>query len=272
MKIKLLGTGASEGVPAAFCYCGVCKNAREKGGKDLRTRNQALINDRYLIDFPQDTYFHSIKYNISIGDIEHAIITHAHEDHFYTFELNHRCPPFAHGTGAHPLNIYGPASVAEKYAKLDPPIDEKYVRMHQLKAFETYRIGDLDVTPLPAMHGGENMECFIYIIEDGKSRLLYGHDTGLPPREAMEVIKTKYFDCVILDSNAGFENPGRYHMNIPENIQLRDEMLKAGSIDNKSKVVITHLSHNGLLTHEQFERVALENDFIAAYDGIEIDF
>lgn len=32
MKIRFLGTGASEGVPALFCKCAVCENARKRRG------------------------------------------------------------------------------------------------------------------------------------------------------------------------------------------------------------------------------------------------
>ena len=45
MKFHFLGTAAAEGIPALFCECAVCKEAREKGGRFIRTRSQALIDD-----------------------------------------------------------------------------------------------------------------------------------------------------------------------------------------------------------------------------------
>ena len=33
MKLKYLGTGASEGIPSLYCRCPVCENARKEGGK-----------------------------------------------------------------------------------------------------------------------------------------------------------------------------------------------------------------------------------------------
>ncbi len=56
MKIKYLGTAASEGVPSAFCNCDNCKLFRKVGGKNLRARTQALIDGKILIDFNEDTY------------------------------------------------------------------------------------------------------------------------------------------------------------------------------------------------------------------------
>ena len=37
MRIRFLGTAAYEGIPALFCPCDICKNAREKGGRENST-------------------------------------------------------------------------------------------------------------------------------------------------------------------------------------------------------------------------------------------
>ena len=62
MKIQYLGTAAAEGIPAIFCECETCKKTRERGGKNIRTRSQALIDDKILIDLPADTYLHFLQY------------------------------------------------------------------------------------------------------------------------------------------------------------------------------------------------------------------
>ena len=64
MRIKYLGTAAAEGVPAIFCSCEVCKKARELGGRNIRTRSQAIIDDRLLIDFPPDSCVHFMTNSI----------------------------------------------------------------------------------------------------------------------------------------------------------------------------------------------------------------
>ena len=51
MKIKYLGTGAAEGIPAIFCNCSICKNAKIIKGKEIRTRCQAIIDEEIIIDF-----------------------------------------------------------------------------------------------------------------------------------------------------------------------------------------------------------------------------
>ena len=54
MHFQYLGTAAAEGWPAVFCNCPLCKRAALLGGRNIRTRSQALINKDLLIDLPPD--------------------------------------------------------------------------------------------------------------------------------------------------------------------------------------------------------------------------
>ena len=45
MKIHILGTAAAEGFPAMFCECDTCKIARAEGGRSIRARSQAVIDE-----------------------------------------------------------------------------------------------------------------------------------------------------------------------------------------------------------------------------------
>ena len=87
MKLTYLGTAAAEGFPAVFCNCAYCNEARTLGGKNIRTRSQALINEDLLIDLPADTYFHFLQNGIRGDQIAYLLVTHAHSDHFYPAEL-----------------------------------------------------------------------------------------------------------------------------------------------------------------------------------------
>lgn len=271
MKIKILGSGASEGIPGVFCTCPICENARKMGGKNIRTRAQSIINDKYLIDFSPDTYEHSRRFNIRLTEVEHAIITHPHEDHFYPAELQNRRPPFGYNNEDHLLNIYGPGSMAEKYSSYKPQKNEDYVKIHVLKAFETYQIGELVVTPLTALHA-RNFECFVYIIKSDGKRLLFGHDSGFFPEPSMKVIESMYFDCVILDTTTGLVPDGNNHMGVNDNIKLRRDMIAAGCASETTIFVMSHFSHNGQLTHEQLEEIGKDNGLQAGFDGFEAEF
>ena len=50
MKLQYWGTAAAEALPAIFCRCEVCKKARERGGKNIRMRPNAMIDGVLKID------------------------------------------------------------------------------------------------------------------------------------------------------------------------------------------------------------------------------
>ena len=66
MQFTYLGTAAAEGWPAVFCRCKYCLEAQRLGGKNIRTRSQAIVNDDLLIDLPPDTYLHKLAHGPGI--------------------------------------------------------------------------------------------------------------------------------------------------------------------------------------------------------------
>ena len=94
MKPKYYGTGGGAGIPEIFCDCRVCRHAREFGGKDIRTRSQAVIDDKISIDFPVDTYLHTAYCGLDMRRIKNIIITHAEQprrfDYLKAF-IHQRC-------------------------------------------------------------------------------------------------------------------------------------------------------------------------------------
>ncbi len=73
MKVRYWGTAAAEGIPCAFCGCKVCAEARKKGGRYIRTRSQALVDDSLLIDFNADTYTHSLHYRFDLSKMQSVL-------------------------------------------------------------------------------------------------------------------------------------------------------------------------------------------------------
>ena len=58
MKVTYLGTGAAEGIPALFCNCEYCKGVKKRGGKEVRSRAQVIVDGELSIDFPPDAFYH----------------------------------------------------------------------------------------------------------------------------------------------------------------------------------------------------------------------
>ncbi len=263
MHITYLGTAAYEGVPAIFCECDHCRHARAVGGKEVRMRSGAIVDDALKIDFSFDAYAQSLRFGVSYVPVEHVLITHSHGDHFDAEQLSMICPPYSHRKA--PLTVYGNETVGEK---LRPHLKEGKLAFTLVDPFRTYEIGGYSFTPLPAFHcRGTEEAPLVYLIEkDGRS-LLYLHDTDLPPEEVMAYLKGRRMDLISLDCTNGIL-PHSYigHMGIEDNLALREAFLKNGVADENTTFVANHFSHNGLVPHEELERRL--PGFQVAYDGL----
>ena len=276
MKFHFLGTAAAEGIPALFCECAVCKEAREKGGRFIRTRSQALIDDDLLIDFNPDSYMHFLRYGIDAVQIRHCLITHNHSDHFYPEDLVMRLPDYANLDSESTLTVYG-SSVVGKAMSIALYEDRAFHRLDfkQLKAYVSSQVGDYTVTPLTAIHGPHTGP-FIYLIEkDGKS-ILYAHDTHFFDESVWKFFKEhpRHLDLISLDCTSANVPEMTYigHMNLNDNIKIKERLCALGCADEHSIFVCNHFSHNGDdVSYDTFKALAEPHGFLTSYDGLCIE-
>ena len=272
MKITYLGTAAAEGFPALFCNCDHCRQARQLGGKNIRSRSQALINDDLLMDLSPDTYYHFLRHGIEGDTISHLLVTHAHSDHFLPSELGFRHGCYAHDPRTPTLNVAGGAGVEAAMHNANEISDT--VAFHRAHPFKAFTFGNYTVHPLPARHmpGGDPL---IYIIE-GEKTLLYAHDTGYFYDEVFEYIEQKGFrfdlvslDCTNVDVPISDEG---HHMGLDNIKRVLERMEQMGAVIDRTVRVINHFSHNGGPLHERLEKLAAEIGCIASYDGMVVEF
>lgn len=275
MKVKVLGTAAAEAWPGLFCTCEACKEARRRGGKNIRTRSSMLFDDALMIDFSADTYLHVLRDNLDLSVLKYLFVTHSHSDHFYPHDLFMRMPPFAHlDTPA--LTVYGNDCVLARVAKAygeeryDEEKLEQWLRFHELKMFEPVQAGPYLVTPYRALHDRKE-DCMFFSVEKGGKTMLYGHDTGHFPEDSWAAMKGKHFDLILLDCTVGPNTDGKNHMGLPDNALMRERFLKEGLADETTRFVVTHFSHNGAVLHEEMVEMAGALGFETAYDGVEYD-
>ena len=281
MKIKYLGTAACEGVPAAFCRCEVCEKSRKAGGRNIRTRSQALVDDTLLLDLNADTYVHSLFYGLDLPSIHTCLITHDHEDHLYQDELLNRQEEFAHGIDGEPLFIYG---TYPAYAKVVAAIDkgtgyadhnvmEDRVVPVRVKAFEPFEAEGYQITPLEAQHD-VRCEPVIYLIEKDGKALLYAHDTGLFPESTWEYLTGHpvKLNLVSLDATHAIHANYSGHMGFAADAQIRNRLVKEGLADENTIYVANHFTHNAGVTYDEMLPVAEQYGFLVSYDGMEVEF
>lgn len=275
MEIQYLGTAAAEGLPALFCDCETCRKARVAGGKEVRTRTQAVVDRRVLIDFPPDTYAHALSYSLKLGQIQHLLITHSHMDHFFPVELIHRHEHFGHNTKGM-LHVYGNAAVEKAFydaVLIDRfkvhPLDNA-VRFIRLEPFADFMADGYHIIPIPADHDKREV-CLIYIIEKDGKCLLYGHDTGMNlSAEAWECIFSHKYDLISMDATMGRVKTDGYHMGLEDDIAFAKLLEEKGCIRQDTVKVINHFSHNGCMTHGELEAFAGEHGMATAYDGMKV--
>lgn len=278
MKLQYLGTAAFEGIPALFCECETCKEARKRGGKNLRTRSQAIIDDRLLLDFPADTFTHFLQYNIPMKNVHACLITHLHSDHLYAADLIARkrgC--YSHLNEEEPLVLYSGEASHKKMTDIFKEFDAPQTDLQAVlvKLFEPFDADGYKVTALNASHD-PNSSPYIYLIEKDGKTVLYAHDSGDFPADTWEFLhayKGK-LDFVSFDCTHGDERSGWYgHMGIENCIDAKNILCEAGLCHDKTKFVLNHFSHNGAnCLYEEFSERAKKDGFVVSYDGMTVEF
>ena len=152
MKITMLGTGTSTGVPQIGCNCDVCLSDDHK---DKRLRCSILVETkgkRILIDCGPD--FREQMLRIPFGELSAIFITHEHYDHvggiddLRPFCKNGNLDIYAEDFCATHLEERLPYCFAEKKYPGVPKIS-----LHRIEPHKVVSIGQADVLPIRVMHG-----------------------------------------------------------------------------------------------------------------------
>ena len=275
MKIKILGTAAAEGFPAMFCECEHCEKARRLGGKNLRTRSQALIDDTLLIDFGPDTLFHTMFYGLDLTKVTDLLITHSHRDHLYVSDFENRKKGYCIIKNKKPLNVYGTAASVNKINGLYENNSDlnDVLNTNIIESFKTYKIGEYTVIPLKANHSAQT-DPVVYIIQKSGKTFLYSTDTGRYLTETIEFLRgwMGHIDAIAIDCTAILlKNWREHHMGVDTDVEQIEELKSIGVVDENTKVYLHHFSHNGGEVYDDLVPIAAEYGFLVTYDGMEFE-
>ncbi len=143
MDILICGSAAAEGIPALFCSCETCQRARERGGKDLRTRTAYQFGEAVRVDFGPDALAHSLRFNLRYERLLHLFITHSHEDHLYPLDFQYRQPGFSVVPEGDLLTLYGnAAAMAAVSGKIDANPKRFRLALVELRPFVEQAAGN----------------------------------------------------------------------------------------------------------------------------------
>ncbi|MEG0664768.1 MAG: MBL fold metallo-hydrolase, partial [Clostridia bacterium] len=216
----------------------------------MRGRAGMIIDDSLLVDFPPDMLMYVFNFDIDLAKIEDVIITHTHSDHFDPSQIMMRLPNcFCHiKNGNQTINIHGNAETGrllkwfEKY-EFGEEID--FVKFFKMTKFNTYKIGDFEVTPFPALHKLDE-DAYTYLIKKDGKAMLYLNDTGLLYDEIYEYLEKEniIINFVSFDCTFGKDPDGGNHMGMPDNAKVKEKLLNIKVVNNDTIYYITHFSHN----------------------------
>ena len=253
MKITLLGTGTSQGVPVIGCSCNVCTSENKK---DKRLRSSILIEDNgttVVIDTGPDFRYQMLR--AGVKNLDGVILTHEHWDH--TAGLDD-IRPF-NKIRKKPVEVYAEERVIKRIEQdLDYAFREnKYpgvpsINMNEIDDTAPFIIGDLIFTPLRVMH--HRLPVLGFRIKD----FAYITDAGFIPDETytkLEGIKVIVIDALRIQ-------PHISHFNMEEAVNV---IYRTGA----EKGYFTHMSHQ-IGRHEDLLK-KLPGNIEPGYDGMIIN-
>lgn len=254
MRLTILGSGTSTGVPQVGCTCPTCSSADPR---DKRLRCSSLLEVdgcRILFDCGPD--FRAQMMGMPFAQIDGVLITHEHYDH--VGGLDDLRPFCKFGD----VDVYAEDYCMERLRQRIPycftPKERRYpgvpgINLVQVCPNEPFIVGDkVKVLPFRVMHGG------LPILGYRIGGLVYITDMKTIPTESLAAVR----GAEVLVVNALRHLEHNSHQTIEDAIEFAKSM-------KVREIYLIHMSHH-VLPHEQ-EEAKLPPHFHLAYDGLVIN-
>jgi phosphoribosyl 1,2-cyclic phosphate phosphodiesterase len=280
MRFQLLGSAATKPIPRPFCTCPACVQARERGGRNYRTRmsmniygpNQAFGCAKYRVDISPDFIHQTIQHSLDETALEHILFTHSHSDHCDTTFLEYRGAPVSKAEEMKPIHVYGGDEV-EKVLTSRLTFDGSKIDFHRFDPFQEMQVGDkLTVHSLRANHGSAGY--LNYVVQGEGMTVLLAWDTGLWAKDTWKAATSFRFDAVFLEctvAGPNGRNTGPEHLNTKTFLIMKRRMAELGMLKPAAPFVAVHIGDNGQLGHEELQQFWTPHGVIVGYDGLVLD-
>jgi len=257
VRVTIMGTGTSTGVPVLTCDCEVCTSDNPKDRR-LRCSCYVSVGDvNLLIDAGPD--FRQQAMRAAIKQVDAVLITHHHFDHVvglddlrpFLFHNRAKIPCFAVGTSAAVLrNMFSYIFRDGSYPGV-PRLELHEVGGPFVVSNRSDNGQSVEVIPIPAVHGSLNVLGFRI------GRFAYMTDVSDVPFASMGLLED--LDVLVLDALR--DRPHPMHMTFEQSITL------AKSIGAR-KTYFTHMSHE--ILHAELE-ARLPKGMAPAFDGLQFE-
>ena len=246
MRLTILGTGTSMGVPVIGCQCAVCTSSDPH---NRRLRTSALVESRgtrVLIDAGPDLRAQMLKQAVSALDA--VVLTHSHADHVGGID---DLRPLSRAGRA--LPIYGNTATLQRirhqfdYAFDPEPSLSTRPRLDLLPVDGPFAVGEVPILPFEVLHGPQSIMGYRF------GRLAYITDGKTLPAATWPLLEG--LDLLVINALRYQDHPLHFTL---------DEARAVVSRLRPKRALFVHITHD--LDHATVN-ASLPSEVQLAYDG-----
>ena len=254
LKLTLLGSGTSMGVPSLGCHCRVCTS---QDPRDNRLRPSVLLSrngQHVVIDTTPD--FRQQALRIGLQRLDAVLFTHAHADHIFGFD------------DIRPFNIRQKTALpifanAETFDVLRGAFSYVFDGKPKVSTVPLVEINPVsgpiellgtNITPIPLIHGDLNVLGFRF------GRAAYLTDFSAVPESSIPLLEN--LDDLIVDALR--DTPHPMHQTVEQALKLIDRLQPRRAWFTHIAHELPHAETNDRLRSLGYSHVQL------GYDGLEL--